>query len=380
VRRALLLLGPAELQELQELRTLHVDVAGTCEIIQSLLEQEAAACRLSGEGAPRDAPVSRALASVRVIKGDNLRLSPALLLRCATTLTELECHHLTNGAHSVLPRCTRLESLTFHNWSRCPFTAWLGLSQLHTLRGVSLSGVPAAAVAAALPRLHTLHLQHDGNAVDFAVAAFYDELLPRLRSFHLEGAWPKANDEARLASVQPLPLLEDLTWGCDVGIPRRLMGARPSTLDIVDAALVGWLRAAHGAASPVTRVRALTLRFEDSPPDAATLARLLRAAPHLRRLTVSADNPDYVRWALEDEDDFEFTNSPEPPFAGLTHPRLRHFAISGDVPDVPDGCGVRLRERFFPRLRRLTVDEEEYPVWVPPRPAPQRRARRSYLF
>jgi hypothetical protein len=34
---------------------------------------------------------------------------------------------------------------------------------------------------------------------------------------------------------------------------------------------------------------------------------------------------------------------------------------------VPDDYGVRLRRRHFPGLRRLTVYDEEYPVWVPRR-------------
>jgi hypothetical protein len=241
-----------------------------------------------------------------------------------------------------------------------PPAAWLGLSQLHTLRGVSLNDVPVAAIAAALPRLHTLHLDHIVSHVEFSVAAFYDELLPRLRSFHLEGKWPETSDETKVADVSPLSLLEDLkwfAWGLNK-LPRPLMGARPSTLDTSSMAVADWLKAADGAGagsppvtSPVARVRALTLRL----PDAAFVARLLRAAPHLRQLTLDFCDPADLRWVLSDV----------PACAGLAHSCLRHVVLVGlshSPLDVPDGCGARLRQRHFPRLRRLTMDDEEYPV------------------
>jgi hypothetical protein len=66
-----------------------------------------------------------------------------LMQQCAATLTELECSYLDSDAARVLPRC----------WSMCPTAAWLGLSQLHTLRGISFSVAPAATIAAALPLL-----------------------------------------------------------------------------------------------------------------------------------------------------------------------------------------------------------------------------------
>jgi hypothetical protein len=52
------------------------------------------------------------------------------------------------------------------------------------------------------------------------------------------------------------------------------------------------------------------------------------------------------------------------------HLQLRHLAVTSEessleVP-LPGGCGVRLRQRHFPRLRRLTVGDTEYPVWAPP--------------
>jgi hypothetical protein len=315
-----------------------------------------------------------------------MSLRAALIQQCAATLTELECYGLDDDAVRVLPHCRRLESLTFCDifW-KCPPAAWLGLSQLHTLRGVSFCDVPAAAIAAALPRLHTLHLHHDEEYVDFPVAAFYGELLPRLRSFHLEGRWPTTGEEPEMADVPPLPLLEDLNWRAGrVNLPRRLMGARPSVLNISGVVLFEWLKTGDiagsdsaASTSPLARVRALTLRIARTLPDAAFMPLLLRAAPQLRQLAFEVLLCDHMRWVLSDE------CTPEPAFAPeAAHPRLRHVIVTSmcallDVP-VPDGCGVRLRQRHFPCLRRFTVDDEEYPVWVARR-AGRRKTFRSTL-
>jgi hypothetical protein len=173
-------------------------------------------------------PGPRALASLRVIKAEHLVLPAALMQRCAATLTELECSALTGDVERVIPRCLRLESLAFSNWWCCPPDAWLGLSQLHTLRGVSLAAVPTTAIAATLPRLHTLHLDHGFNDFEFSVDPFYDELLPRLRSFGVEGAWPETSDTTSTAIVPTLPLLEDLKWRgwAEISLPRLFLAAR----------------------------------------------------------------------------------------------------------------------------------------------------------
>jgi hypothetical protein len=323
--------------------------------------------------------VSRALASLRLIKGENVTLPLALIAHCAATLTELDCFDLKyrpsdDGLKHVLPRCTRLESLTLYALPYCPPDAWLGLSQLHTLRGVRLAEVPAASIAAALPRLHTLHLNHERAYSAYSVAAFYDELLPRLRSFRLEGAWPETSDETEVvsSSVLPLPLLEDLMWFRFevMSLPTPLVGARPSTLDSFDVDLVQWSEAADNSGpdsppvtSPLARVRALTIRLDGELPEAASMARLLRAAPQLRYLTFHAYQHEHVRWIVN-----EFASGPE--FAGLVHPRLRRVFITRDesllvVPEpVPSLYGVKLRRRHFPRLRRPTMDDKECSVWA----------------
>jgi hypothetical protein len=361
LRRALLLVG--DLQRL-ELRPPGA-TQGTCDFIQSMLEQETAEFFLKPDGGTaRDAPVSKALTSLRVVKGNQMSLRATLIQQCAATLTELECYGLDDDA--VIPHCRRLESLTFLDifWT-CPPTAWLGLSQLHTLRGVSLCAVSAAAIAAALPRLHTLHL-HNGRG-EFSVDEFFDQLLPRLRSFHLEGWWP-TTEEPENAAAPPLPLLEDLKWyASSMDLPHQLMGARPSTLNTSDAVLFEWLQAADGAGtdsvtavtSPLARVRALTLRIDRTRPEAAFMARLLREAPLLRRWTFHAYDREDVLWGMS-----EFTSKSA--FAGLAHPKLRRIAVTSLYfqarGPAPSDCGVRLRQHHFPRLRRLTVDDLEYPV------------------
>jgi hypothetical protein len=143
------------------------------------------------------------------------------------------------------------------------------------------------------------------------------------------------------------------------------MGARPSILTISDADLVEWLKVADAVSadspavtSPLACVRGLTHRLGRTPPDAASTAKLLRTAPHLRKWTLDmfACDPTHG-WPLSEQ----FTS--EPAFAGLVHPKLRHVVATFMFQQVvPAKCGVRLRQRHFPRLRRLTVDEEEYPM------------------
>jgi hypothetical protein len=374
LRRAVFLRGIAELQELHELRSVHElrsrqDFAnGTCEFITSVLEQETAGFRSTpDDDASSDAPASKALASLRVIKAEHALLPAALIQQCAASLTELNCSALTGAVGRAIPDCKRLESLTLQGWWSCPPAAWLGLSQLHTLRGVSLRDVPAAAIAAALPRLHTLHLYHRFDDVEFSVDPFFDELLPRLRSFHFVGAWPEPSDDAEMAAaVPPLLLLEDFKWrGWGAKLPRRFMGARPSTLSVSDVDIAEWLNDASSESptgtSPLARLRALTLKFEGGLPD-GLVAWLLRSAPHLRQLTFDVGFPEDVHWVLARA----FT--PQRFVMRPFHLQLRQLAISSEDSPldvlVPQGRGLRLRQRHFPRLRRLTVGEREYPVWI----------------
>jgi predicted transcriptional regulator len=90
---------PGELQELHELQTLKNIFNGTCDFIQSMLEQEDFVFRMMWQ---TNVPVSRVVASLRVVKGENVIQPAALLLKCAATLTELECYQLTDSAIRVL--------------------------------------------------------------------------------------------------------------------------------------------------------------------------------------------------------------------------------------------------------------------------------------
>jgi hypothetical protein len=64
------------------------------------------------------------------------------------------------------------------------------LPQLHTLRGVNLCVVSVAAIASALPRLHTVEfVVHDDDAPPTAVVGFF-ELLPAAAGVSLQ--WPVA--------------------------------------------------------------------------------------------------------------------------------------------------------------------------------------------
>jgi hypothetical protein len=210
-------------------------------------------------------------------------------------------------------------------------------------------------------------LDHRDYCLDFTVDSFYDELLPRLRSFDLDGAWPKADDGTEIDDAL-LPLLEDLKWDSTTSLPRQFVGARPLNLNASDADLIRWLQTAGGAGadspiatSPLARVGALTIRSRWLPQKPTATVRLLRAAPHLRRLILDTHFDKLMRDFLTDA----FT--PVPAFTGVIHPTLRHLAITSKHPaevQVPASCGAWLRQRHFPGLRRLTICDEEYPVWV----------------
>jgi hypothetical protein len=360
LRRALSLFSPGELQ------ALHVADEGTLELVLSMLTQG---------GAPGTAaPALRAL-SVREMLTNKSRMdrdaATAIIERYAATLTEVDCVSIGEKADSALARCQRLESLSTA-WVFTP-TAWLGLSQLHTLRGVRLNDVPVAVIVAALPRLHTLHASNDIRGRSSAVAGFFDDLLPRLRSFHFEGWWPEDAHDAPPQSLAPLPSLQDFHWlDHDTGsmdtmhraLPRGFMGAHPVSLDVFGPAITEWLttiesaRPGWAASGPFTRVRELSITVWTL--EAPDLARLLHSAPQLRRLTI--DIFDLVEeaplWLTAGEP------IADPAFVGLVHTRLRHLVVSCDQDgEFDDGAAaVVLQQRHFPRLRRLTLNGQEYPV------------------
>jgi hypothetical protein len=106
----------------------------------------------------------------------------ALIERYAANMTELNCplQRRCDAADKALARCNRLGSLM--NARYYAASAWLQLSQLHTLRGVDLSVVSMATIAVALPRLHTLSVfAYPPGVSAAAVAGSCEDLLPRLQ-------------------------------------------------------------------------------------------------------------------------------------------------------------------------------------------------------
>jgi hypothetical protein len=289
-----------------------------------------------------------------------------LIERHSDTVTEIDCLLDTaDGGHAnrVLRSCKRLEILTCASYEP---NVWLGLSQLHTLRGVNLEVVTFAAIAAALPRLDTLDVFGYVSASPASVVGFFEDLLPRLRSFHFTGCWPRGEEltfqttaTASTSSLQELPALRELVLNLystvDFRIARKFMGARPVLLRLPYASLANadCLPVANStsnaetsaAAAFLSRVRNLELLgpIDDGP---SGLARVLRSAPQLRTFT-----------AIRMEGDFLLASSPPEGFAeGFIHPWLRSMDIEAWDSVPADGI-AQLRQLYFPRLRRLTFDK-----------------------
>jgi hypothetical protein len=295
----------------------------------------------------------------------------ALLGRYAANITELDCplQRRRDAADNVLARCNRLESLT----CACHYapSAWLQLSQLHTLRGVNLSLVSTAAIAAALPRLHTLGVVALRPCIPAAaVAGFFEDLLPRLQVFQYVGWWPQnllSQDAELTCAPPPLPHLWNLTLRgfSDHPPPWTLfMGARPLDL-CTDAVMIqrwlpaedddGDVAAAGGAVFfPLASVRTLEIAsFSPTAFSPTSVARLLRAAPHLETLTVCAAG-DHVHssWVADAT------------LGDFVHWKLRHLRLYGlrhsATPPLSSDTLVQLRLRHFPRLKGVAVDGCDY--------------------
>jgi hypothetical protein len=267
---------------------------------------------------------------------------------------------------SALASCTRLESLTGASYHDA---VWLGLSQLHTLRGVDVGEVSFAAIAAALPKLHTL--QAFGYTDDPAQGAdFFTHLLPRLRVFHFTGSWPDAQEQP-VSTVAPLPLLEELVWDLSTQYesiaPREFLGAQPTVLHAPYALISqSWLGGGDAATVFLRRVCDLriTAPLEVDPLDPADVARVLRSAPQLKKFDTDRCVRGAASWLAP-------TAPTHPAFEGLVHPRLREFSITldeaedGTSPVATPPDAEWLRRRHFPRLRELLVGDETYFVTPP---------------
>jgi hypothetical protein len=328
LRRALSLLRPGEVQELCMYHSTSVSA-----LIVDLLAQEDASPDSNKQ-------LTRALESLRAVRSvdanDDMSSFLALIKRHAATITGIQFafayrNQLPQDACGEVSCCPRLEVVSIRG---CPPAAWLGLSQLHTLHHVNLARVTFAAIAAALPRLHTLHIRHDYSA-PFSVDVFFDDLLPRLQSFHY---WPPQE-----GPLQPLPRLEYLQWQpryeCAVfgalmasPLPRGFLSARPLTVDFPVTDIEVWLSAAWPdvalvSESPLSRVRVLTVTGSLDTAHAVggrIVAQALRVAPQLRRFTFSTygSRCDVPPWYL--------STAGVPGFTRLKHSQLRHLSLTGE--------------------------------------------------
>jgi hypothetical protein len=296
-----------------------------------------------------------------VIEEGQTDRSSAVVEMCAATLTELDCTFPRASAEAhdrALARCLRLESLS-HVHGYTP-AVWLALSQLHTLRHVDLTRVSLAAIAASLPRLHSLDAFYRpfSNPYDppsAVMAGFFEDLLPRLRVFSFYGNWAQ-NGVTTTAGAARALVLEQLKWDCstadaETGLPigQGFIGAQPTMLRASSSMIADWLLAAAG---PQCRLLAHVRRLiVISPKTVAELTEILTAAPQLRHLSVTDVRGGIYAFFLERP--WEAT--------GLVHRRLRslqfessqHTAERSHAPSAY--CATQLQQLFFPRLRVLQV-------------------------
>jgi hypothetical protein len=213
--------------------------------------------------------------------------------------------------------------------------------------GVQLNTVSVAAIAAALPRLHTLGLstRRSLSATAASVAGFFDTLLSRLRVFRFSGNWPVEQGEMPKTPAQVLPLLEELGWEADnddFGVAEGFAGAQPVILCAPCATIVSYATAGSaGGRGLLSRVR--DLYFYDWAPQASDVAAVLRAAPELRTLDVGAlDNR--LEWCSD------------PAFEGLVHRKLRSLQFQHSIlvaPEIQQLIAAQydeLQAHHFPRL------------------------------
>jgi hypothetical protein len=381
--RTLTLFGPGELHVLQS------KCRGFTDCVVALLGLQAApppeGDRPSGSTVRPD--ILSGLRSLSLARWGGHRA----LESCGASLTELQIKHYggTPAAEwsRILSQCPRLESLT-GEFCFFPLSLLPGLAQLHTLHGVNFTQVPASAIAAALPRLHTLttDVAYPDTDPDVSrplpiacIAGFYQDLLPRLRVFKFVGAWPSEQSHASTdgATPQALPLLQELSWATWQPAPKAFMGGQPLRLEVSRKMVASWIEEAERASSvaiagaiafqsPLARVRQLRITSPQYSTSgqrrtgAVDMARLLRAAPQLRSISTQEWPDDDMYWC-------KLTAPADPAFAALVHPWLRSIEVrdrgyvsrhSGATvaPDVAQ----QLRWGHFPRLRSLKLKGVEY--------------------
>jgi hypothetical protein len=184
--------------------------------------------------------------------------------------------------------------------------------------------------------------------------------------FQFYGRWPEAQEQLA-STVPPLPLLEELVFDLTnpqaTIAPREFLGAQPTVLR-ASYALISkcWLGAVGPSANFLARVCEIhiTTAFRGDPLDQSDVARVLRAAPRLKKFRTA-------HWVQGDASWLAPTAPTHPAFEGLIHPRLRELGIVCAIVGAerasestkPDAEWVaQLRRRHFPRLRELLVGAE----------------------
>jgi hypothetical protein len=114
--------------------------------------------------------------------------------------------------------------------------------------------------------------------------------------------------------------------------------------------------------SRVCDLRIIEQTFDAHPLDPTDVARVLRAAPQLKKFHICR----YLPWLAP-------TAPTHPTFEGLVHPRLRQLGLAREEgnPYHPKASppaaewAAHLRRRHFPRLRELVVGDETHFVTPP---------------
>jgi hypothetical protein len=213
------------------------------------------------------------------------------------------------AAHDrALARCLRLESLS-HAHGYTP-AVWLALSQLHTLRHVDLSRLPLSAIAASLPRLHSLDAFDCPDEVPpDAMEGFFEGLLPRLRVFSFHGNWARKGGSPSRTTTGAAPagfVLQELNRDC-LTVDAETLSAQ----DVRGGAHAFFLAGPWAAGLAHRRLRSLQFElsrvadqwYDPPPADCATRLQQLHF-PRLRVVQVGenvfAVDPDARRRSRSD--------------------------------------------------------------------------------
>jgi hypothetical protein len=263
----------------------------------------------------------------------------------------------------IVGRYTQLEHLALvHSF---PPAVWLGLSQLHTLQDVDLSQVTTAAIAAALPQLHSLTASVRTRSVPADVAGFFPDLLPAgvpLQGTLACGSRCRVRCPSHAATPAAAIGGAGVVSTAGLAALRGFHGAQPSVMhvpfELITKRLPGGVGAPLNARSSLlARVRHLYIRMGAALITQSDVARVLRAAPRLHTFRLDRLLRGETSWLTVSA---ASTSSPDPAFAGVVHPRLRHLELSLGVATSDEDCASRLWQTCLPRLREVTVNGETF--------------------